>query len=266
MRFSNFHTHTTFSDGKNTAEEMLLSAIGRGFTALGFSDHSETQCDLSYCMKLADYPTYFATVNALKEKYADRIDVLLGLELDYYSEIIREGLDYTIASVHYICAKGECHPIDHSREQQEHCIRVLCGGDPDEMAKRYYDILVSHVERCRPTFIGHFDVLTKFGIFDNPSDRYLDIATEALDEVLKHCPVIEMNTGAISRKKRDLPYPAEYLLRRILEKGGEITLSADSHAAETLDCFFPESVEILRRVGFDHTVYFDKNGIHRMPI
>ena len=266
MRFSNFHTHTTFSDGKNTAEEMLLSAIERGFTALGFSDHSETLCDMSYCMKLTDYPTYFKTVGALKEKYADKIDVLLGLELDYYSEIIREGLDYTIGSVHYICAKGECHPIDHSREQQEHCIKVLCGGDPVEMAKRYYDILVEHIERCRPTFIGHFDVLTKFGIFDNASDRYYDVATEALDAAMAICPVLEVNTGAISRKKRDLPYPADFLLRRICEKGGEVILSSDTHAADTIDCFFPQSVDILRGVGFDHILSMDKNGFVRVDI
>ncbi len=266
MRFSNFHTHTTFSDGKNTAEEMLLSAIDKGFTAIGFSDHSETQCDLSYCMKLSDYPAYFKTVNALKEKYAGKIDVLLGLELDYYSEIIREGLDYTIGSVHYICAKGECHPIDHSREQQEACIASLCGGDPVEMAKRYYDILVEHIGRCRPTFIGHFDVITKFGIFDNPSDRYYDVATEALDAAMAICPVLEVNTGAISRKKRDLPYPADFLLRRIKEKGGEVILSSDSHAVDTLDCFFPESVSILRGVGFDHILTMDKNGFVRVDI
>ena len=266
MRFSNFHTHSCFSDGKNTPEEMVCSAIERGFTALGFSDHSETKCDLSYCMKLADYPAYFKTINDLKEKYAGRIDVLLGLELDYYSEIIREGLDYTIGSVHYICANGECHPIDHSREQQEHCIRMLCGGDPVEMAKRYYDILVEHIERCRPSIIGHFDVITKFGIFDNAPDRYYDIAREALDAAMKVCPVVEMNTGAISRKKRDLPYPADFLLRRVKENGGEIILSADTHAADTIDCFFPESVEILRGVGFDHIVSMNKNGFYRVDI
>lgn len=266
MRFSNFHTHTTFSDGKNTPEEMLLSAIDKGFTAIGFSDHSETQCDLSYCMKLSDYPAYFKTVNALKEKYADKIDVLLGLELDYESEIIREGLDYTIGSVHYICAKGECHPIDHSREQQEHCIRTLCGGDPTEMAKRYYDILIEHITRCRPTFIGHFDVITKFGIFDNAGDRYADVATEALDAAMSICPVLEVNTGAISRKKRDLPYPADFLLKRIYEKGGEIILSSDTHATDTIDCFFPQSLDILRGVGFDHILSMDKNGFVRVDI
>ena len=37
---SNFHTHTYFCDGKDSPEEMVLSAIERGFTTLGFSIHS----------------------------------------------------------------------------------------------------------------------------------------------------------------------------------------------------------------------------------
>ena len=267
MRFSNLHTHSIFSDGKNTPEEIVLSAIEKDFVSIGFSDHSDTPCDQSYCMKIPQYPDYFRTVRELKEKYAEQIDVLLGLELDYYSEINRADFDYIIGSVHYMCEKdGYCHPIDHSLEQQERCIARMCGGDRFEMAKRYYDILVRHIQNCRPDIVGHFDVITKFGLFDDGHPTYERIACEALDEVLKYCPVIEMNTGAISRKKRDLPYPADFLLRRILEKGGEITLSADSHAKETLDCFFPESVEILRRVGYKSVVYFDKNGMCRMPI
>ena len=39
----NFHTHTQFCDGKSTAEEMLLSAIDKGFSALGFSGHSQIE-------------------------------------------------------------------------------------------------------------------------------------------------------------------------------------------------------------------------------
>ena len=37
---ANFHTHSTFSDGANTPEEMVQTAISLGMTALGFSDHS----------------------------------------------------------------------------------------------------------------------------------------------------------------------------------------------------------------------------------
>ena len=41
MRFPNmnFHTHTTYCDGKETAEQMVQAAIAKGFTRLGFSGH-----------------------------------------------------------------------------------------------------------------------------------------------------------------------------------------------------------------------------------
>lgn len=266
MRFSNLHTHSTFSDGANTPEEIVLSAIEKDFISIGFSDHSYTACDTSYCMKQSEYPTYFRAVRELRKKYAGQIDVLLGMELDYYSEVDRAELDYLIASVHYICADGYCHPIDHSFSQQQDCISMLCGGDPLEMAKRYYNLLVTHVQNTKPDVVGHFDVITKFGIFDNMSEAYEHVACEALDAVLSVCPLIEMNTGAIARKKRTLPYPSDFLLRRILARGGEIILSADSHAKETLDCYFPESVELLRGIGFDHIVYLDKDGFHRQDI
>ncbi len=36
---ANFHTHTVFCDGRNTPEEVVLSAIEKGFSAIGFSGH-----------------------------------------------------------------------------------------------------------------------------------------------------------------------------------------------------------------------------------
>ena len=134
------------------------------------------------------------------------------------------------------------------------------------MAKRYYDLLAEHVITCKPDVIGHFDVLTKFGLFDDAGDDYRRVAIEALDAAMKVCPVVEMNTGAISRKVRTVPYPQDFLLARVLENGGEIILSADSHAKETLDCCFAESVESLRRMGFDHIVYMDANGLQKQEI
>ncbi len=266
MRFSNLHTHSVFSDGKNTPEEIVQSAIEKGFVSIGFSDHSHTPCDESYCMLTPAYPDYYRTVNELKKKYAGQIDVLLGLEQDYYSELDREPLDYLIASVHYICVGGDCHPIDHSLVQQETCIAEVCGGDRVDMAKRYYELMVKNVEKTKPDVVGHFDVITKFGLFDGDMPAYRAVALEALDEVMKTCPRIEMNTGAISRRVRTLPYPTDFLLKRVLENGGEIILSADSHAKETLDCFFPESVEILRKTGFREISYLDATGFHRMNI
>ena len=43
---SNFHTHTTFCDGTGTPEQMVVSAIEKGFDVLGFSSHSDMVRDI----------------------------------------------------------------------------------------------------------------------------------------------------------------------------------------------------------------------------
>ena len=60
----NYHTHTTFSDGKNTPEEIVNFAIEKGLKALGFSDHAFTEHDQRYCMK--DTCGYAREVKRLK--------------------------------------------------------------------------------------------------------------------------------------------------------------------------------------------------------
>ena len=72
MRYSNLHTHSTFSDGKHTLEENVLSAIEKNMLSLGFSDHSYTGCDISYCTDHASYSEYLKTIQQLKQKYSDR--------------------------------------------------------------------------------------------------------------------------------------------------------------------------------------------------
>ena len=44
------HVHTTFSDGENTPEEMVLSAISLGLDTIGFSDHAYMERNIRYCM------------------------------------------------------------------------------------------------------------------------------------------------------------------------------------------------------------------------
>lgn len=261
MRFSTFHTHTCYSDGKNTPEEMLTAAIAKGFAGYGFSDHSFTPCDTSYCMKLERYPEYISCINGLKEKYAGQIEVLCGIENDYYSDTDPEDFDYMIGSVHYLVIGGTCYPIDHSERQQRECIAKECGGSAVEMAKRYYEKVAEHIRRTKPEIVGHFDVITKFGVIDETSEEYRRAALEAADEALNYTRIFEVNTGAISRGYKKLPYPSDFILRRVLERGGDVILSSDTHSAATIDTFFPESVELLRGIGFRRLAVMTANGV-----
>ena len=266
MRFSNFHQHTTFSDGKNTPEEVVKSAIERGMEAIGFSDHSHTKIDESYCMMPERYEAYFAEIARLKEAYKEDIRIYTGLELDYFSACDRSRYDYIIGSVHYMYEHGVCHPIDHSLAQQKTYLETECGGDRLTFAKNYYDQLARHIEKNRPDIVGHFDVITKFSLFDEDDPAYRSIACEAMERILPVTRVFEMNTGAISRRVKDTPYPAPALLRHLLAHGGEIILGADSHASDTVDCYFPACIEILKGIGFDHIVTFDSGRMREVEI
>ena len=40
MMKTNYHTHTTWCDGKDTPEAVVVAAIDKGFDAIGFSSHA----------------------------------------------------------------------------------------------------------------------------------------------------------------------------------------------------------------------------------
>ena len=81
MMFSNYHTHTTYCDGADTPEELVLEAIRLGCPELGFSGHSHLTEDTG-SMSEAETLAYCREVNRLKEKYRDRITLRLGIEQD----------------------------------------------------------------------------------------------------------------------------------------------------------------------------------------
>ena len=257
MRYSNLHTHTVYSDGKQTVEENIQAAIEKNMLSLGISDHSFTACDPSYCMRLEHYDAYYREITELKEKYKAQIPVYLGLELDRYSDMPKEDYDYIIASVHYIVENGVTYPVDHSAQQQRYCIDEVCDGDVLIMAQKYFDLLTEHVIRTKPTFVGHFDVITKFSLMPEEDENYRRIAREALAKIIPHCPYLEVNVGGIVRRLRTTPYPADYLLDAIRELGGRILLSSDSHHIDNQIFRFDECVELLKEHGFTEIWMFN---------
>ena len=80
----NLHTHSVFCDGKNTFEELIQSAINKGFTTLGFSSHSLYPGARSWHMPPEKFSEYAKTIIQLKEKYSDIINLQLGYEVDFF--------------------------------------------------------------------------------------------------------------------------------------------------------------------------------------
>ena len=227
------HMHTVFSDGKNTAEEMIQEAIRKGLETVGISDHSSGDpCG----MKLSEMPAYKAEINRLKEKYAGKIRVLCGLERDLLTDDFSE-YDYTIGSVHWlVMPDGHRVSIDWTPEKLREGADKYFGGDMLALAEAYYaaEARVAAVTKC--DIIGHFDLMTKFiekdPSFDPHHPRYVKAWQNAADILLKTGKPFEVNMGAMSRGYRTSPYPSEEIRQYIREHGGKLLLSSDAHAKE----------------------------------
>ena len=251
---TNFHTHTTFCDGKSSPEEIVLAAIEKGFSAIGFSGHGYTPFDTSYCMN--DTEGYSREVKRLKEKYKDKIQIYLGVEEDSSAPINRSDFDYIIGSSHYLRIGGKFVTIDSDPEQFSACLNAF-SGDPVRLAEAYYADFCDYINKRRPDIIGHFDLITKFDelgdslFLKNP--KYNTVAEQAAIIAAKSGAIFEVNTGAITRGLRSSAYPAENILYTLKKQDARIILSSDAHDAAALDAFFEETKKYLYDIGFRYT-------------
>ena len=248
----NFHTHSTFSDGKNTPEEIIECAIEKGFSSLGFSDHGITEFDIRYCMR--DTQGYLAEIRRLQKKYAGKIQIYLGTEEDISRPVNRDDYDYLISSSHYIYFNGKHYPFDSTYEYYTTCLQLF-NGDALALARSYYQTFCDYLMQRKPDVIGHFDLITKFDESKQDyllhDERYWEIAENAVKQALQTGSIFELNTGLMIRGYRTTPCPHERLLKIIAQNGGKITLSSDSHHINHLDGYFEEMKTLLKSVGFD---------------
>ena len=244
MISKDLHMHTVFCDGKNTPEEMVLSAIEKGLDTVGISGHSYTFFDESYCMQKADIPRYIAELRYLRAKFFDKIHVLCGVEQDYYSAYPTDEFDYVIGSVHYVKVGEAYLPVDESAEILRDAVDRYFDGDVYALCERYFATVAGVARKTGCDIIGHFDLITKFierdPLFDTRHPRYVAAWQSAVDTLLPYDVPFEINTGAIPRGYRSEPYPSREIIAYIREKGGRFILSSDAHSKENIGYGFEE--------------------------
>lgn len=262
-----FHTHSVLCDGKNTLEEMTLEAISKGFSAIGFSGHSYTSIDLDYCIK--DEKAYIARCRRLQEKFGDKIEVLCGIERDFFADNQYPDLDYIIGSVHYVKAGDSYIAVDLKEGQQE-AVDKHFGGDYLSFAESYFDTVSRLCEVHKTDIIGHFDLIKIFNgdgsLFDEESQRYVNAAKKAVDALIKNDVLFEINTGGVFRGRREDPYPSKFILEYIAQKGGKVILSGDSHQTDALGFNFEKSIELAKKCGFTEVYTLTKDGKKELEI
>ncbi len=111
---TNFHSHNVLcKHAHGTLEDYVVSAIEKGYTSLGFSDHGPLTGKLKdelYSLRMNEaefYNIYLPECNRLIEKYKDKIKLYKGVEIEYFEEMMPNyaamysELDYMILGQHY---------------------------------------------------------------------------------------------------------------------------------------------------------------------
>ena len=255
---SNVHTHCTWCDGTGTPRQVVEGALALGFTDLGFSSHAPAPFDPT-CPGVRDEVAYRREIHELKQEYAGRITILCGMEQDYFAPVNRQDYEYIIGSSHYLPSKGEPNiAADGDVAEVLKAREEVYGGDGITMARDFYRMSAEHIRRDKPDIVGHYDVIAKYNgegrIFDENSPAYQEAALEGLDNIITttagYGGMIEVNTGALVRGLRQVPYPAPFMLRHMAQRGARVIITADSHMVATLDGGFAKALAFLQQAGF----------------
>lgn len=107
MRLSgDFHTHTTYSHGKNTIEENVLSAIEKGLSSICITDHGSGH--IFFGVNKKDLKRMRDEIYSLRKKYKN-INIYFGIEANIVrqdgtidAEEYYDMFDYLLVGMHYL--------------------------------------------------------------------------------------------------------------------------------------------------------------------
>jgi histidinol-phosphatase (PHP family) len=262
--FGNFHTHTRHCDGRGEAHEFAEAAVRKGMPRLGFSGHNVVPFQASWTMPAERLPSYLADVRRVKQDWSGRLEVFLGMEVDYIPAVASPadpsirglGLDYVIGSVHFLePAEGTWDwTVDGADGELEKGVAVCFGGSMRRLVEAYFQRVGEMAAAARPDIVGHFDIVKKNNrggrFFSEEDPWYRAAALGALEAVAASGSILEINTGGIVRNTSGALFPSPFILREALRLRIPVMVTADAHRPEHLDGHFRETVGLLRRLGF----------------
>lgn len=264
---TDYHIHTTYCDGKSTPSNIVKKAISKNINIIGFSGHSMNPFAETWHIAPNEHENYINEINSLKEKYKNDIQILRGFEADYIPSLCEPSFnrfknffpEYLIGSVHYIVTKNGFFTIDDSVENVKEGIDKLFNGNGKKVVQEYFYLEREMIKNCDFTILGHLDLVRKrndiLHFFNEDESWYKKELKELVKEIKKTNLLIEINTGAISRKIMNDVYPSSYMLELLHNENIPIIFSSDSHTEETLCAHFDKAKEAAIKAGYkEHAI------------
>jgi histidinol-phosphatase (PHP family) len=274
MVYSCIHTHTNFCDGRDDIETLCRFAYEQGFVSLGFSSHApihkKTGLVSDWHISENRFGEYLDEVLAARRRWAGKLPVYLGLEVDYIKGMIGPAdrefqsleLDYLIGSVHYVLPPDGGQPflVDDPPETLKQNIREHFGGDPAGLIETYWDAMDDMIRAGGFDLLGHADLIKKNNrgdqIFSGKSENYRRRLEKTANLAALSGVAVELNTGGIIRGWTDETYPELNFLRPLKETHTPIVITADAHRAEHLGGYYAEARKTLREAGYTQAALF----------
>jgi len=246
------HNHTPLCNhAEGTIKEYINSAIKNSTKIFGFSDHAPMDFDPKYRMKFDEMQQYERDVLNAKKEYKDKIEILLGYEVDYLKghmdeRVLYPDVDYLIGSVHFLEGWGFDNPEFIGRWESQNI---------DKIWQKYFDTIEEMAKSKLFDIVGHFDLIKVFKFM--PHGDIVKMAFKSLLAIKAAGMVLELNVAGY-RKKVQEPYPSRKLLEVAFTLNIPITFSSDAHHPDQIGMFNDEIVDMARSVGYTKCSYFVK--------
>ncbi len=246
---NNYHTHMYLCrHASGTVEDYVLEAIDKGFDSIGFSEHApwDELINRSERMYKSDYPLYLRQLHEVREEYRRRIDVFIGLEVEFFQnrtsfyEKYQKELDYMILGQHYLEIDNNLYSAFHINNVEE--MQIYKETVIEAMETNYFRI-IAHPD----LFLFHQKELTQ---------EMLDIAEEIVLAAKKNNVLLEVNANGIRKGIITVNdevlyrYPRKEFFQLAAKHNAQCIISSDAHQVELLyDEAIENSVKFSKRLG-----------------
>lgn len=274
---TNYHSHSLFCDGRAGMEDFVRFAISEGFTSYGFSSHAPLPFHTFWTMEWDCMDDYLSEYHRLKTKYDGRIELYVGLEIDYLNEasnpsIVRFRelpLDYRIGSVHLLYDdKGEVVDVDVPAAAFKQIVDERFGGDLERVVRLYYKRSMRMLELGGFDIVGHADKIHYNATCYRPGlpDEawYDELVRGYFREIAHRGYQVEINTKAY----HDLGtfYPGERYFSFLHDLGIRVQVNSDSHYPERINYGRAEALASLKRAGYKAVMELHAGEWRETPI
>jgi histidinol-phosphatase (PHP family) len=270
---NNYHTHTTYCDGKEEMKIMVERAIQLGFNHLGFSSHAPIEKENNFSIQKEMIPEYISEIE-YHQLQNSKIQLFKGLECDFIPHLTKPfsvfkelyKLDFVIGGIHLVHSGSENQLwfIDGSKQQiYDDGLKNLFQNNIKKAVTTFWEQTYEMIESQKFDIIAHMDKIKMHNrgrFFSEEDVWYKDLVRKAIDLVYNKNLIVEINSRGLYKKRCDSFYPSDFILQIIAKKGIPMIISSDAHKAEELDLFYKEAVNKLKQIGIQNLVYLSDNG------